>query len=318
MCSSRWLLTTALVLAVVPMACQSALGQTAATKVLFIGKDPDHPWGSHMYMHTCDVLAKCVQQTEGIEAIVSNGWPDDPAILDGVKTIVVYTSPAAEILLDGQGSGKLDELMKQGVGLVTIHWASTVYRKNLDRLGDRWISYLGGTWVSNVGISTESSELKQLDPQHPICRGWSGYELHDEYYLNPIVSVAAEPLLEVDVKGRKLVVGWAYQRSDGGRAYGTTLGHFYRNFQIEAFRQALVNAILWTAHIEVPDGGAPVKLSEAELKLPPRPVPTIRKPSVSRRKSICVGAVGFNSGAVASSPASTVRTGPHPRALSAL
>src|SRR5262245_66067666 len=71
-----------------------------ATKILFIGKQPDHPYGSHMYLHTSGVLAKCVALTPGIETVVSDGWPAEAAKLEGVKAIVVYTSPAAELLLD--------------------------------------------------------------------------------------------------------------------------------------------------------------------------------------------------------------------------
>ena len=239
-------------------------------KILLIGKKPDHPWGTHMYMHTSAMLAKCLQNTKGIETVVAEGWPEDTSVLEGVKTIVVYSSPAAEFLLDGPGSSELDKMMRNGVGLVTIHWASSVYEKNLDRLGDRWISYMGGVWVTNYGLSTDKSLLKQLDPKHPICRGWKEYELHDEYYLNPTIQ-GATPLLQVTTKGQNVVVGWAYERPGNGRAYATTLGHFYRNFQLEAFRRTIVNAILWTAHVEVPRGGAPVDLSEDELKLPPQP-----------------------------------------------
>ena len=79
-------------------------------------------------------------------------WPKDPAALKGVKTIVLYTSPAAEFLLEGSHRAQVDKLMASGVGLVTIHWASSVTQKNLDRLGPAWLGYLGGTWVSNVGI----------------------------------------------------------------------------------------------------------------------------------------------------------------------
>ncbi|MCA9123818.1 MAG: ThuA domain-containing protein [Planctomycetales bacterium] len=252
-------------------ACHSAYAeQNTPAKILLIGKAPDHPWGTHMYMHTNAMLAKCLQNTEGVETVVSEGWPQDPKSLEGVKTIVVYSSPAAEFLLDGSGSSQLDEMMRNGVGLVTIHWASSVYEKNLDRLGERWASYLGGFWVSNYGLSTEASLLKQLDPEHPICRGWKEYELHDEYYLNPTLR-GATPLLQVTAKGQNVVVGWAYERPGDGRSYATTLGHFYRNFQLEAFRRTIVNAILWTAHVEVPPDGAPVDVSEAELKLPPQP-----------------------------------------------
>ena len=60
-------------------------------KVLFVGKQPDHPYGTHMYLHTCGMLAKCLALTDGVETVVSDGWPKDAAVLDGVNTIVVYT-----------------------------------------------------------------------------------------------------------------------------------------------------------------------------------------------------------------------------------
>lgn len=239
------------------------------TKILLIGKAPDHPFGTHMYLHTQGVLSKCLQLTDGVETVVSEGWPEDRATLHGVKAIVVYSSPAAEFLMDGPGAEPLHEMMQNGVGLVTIHWASSVFEKNLERLGDRWMDYMGGTWVSNYGLSTDTSRLKQLVPDHPICRGWEEYDLHDEFYLKPVIK-GATPMLRVTTKGEDVVVGWAYERADGGRAYGTTLGHFYENFQVTAFRRTIVNAILWAAHVDVPEGGAPVELSREELALPPQ------------------------------------------------
>jgi type 1 glutamine amidotransferase len=241
------------------------------TKILLIGKEPDHAHGTHMYLHTCGVLAKCLELTPGVEAAVSNGWPKDATKLEGVKTIVLYTNPAAELLLDGPHRNQVAKLMKSGVGLVTIHWASSVTKPNLERLGPIWLSYLGGTWVSNVGLSGGKSPLKQLAADHPICRGWSEYEIDDEYYMNPVIGEKATPLLQVREKnGKDVIVGWAFQRPDGGRAFGTTLGHPYKNFQIEAFRRMIVNAILWSAHVEVPKQGAAVNLSAEALALPPQ------------------------------------------------
>jgi type 1 glutamine amidotransferase len=268
----RTIIQGSLALSLVVFAC----GLTAAqdkpkAKVLFIGKDPDHPYGSHMYMHTCGMLAKCLALTPAIETAVSNGWPKDAKTLEGVKTIVIYTNPAAELLLEGPHRGQVDELMKQGVGLVTIHWASSVNKNNLERLGPTWFGYLGGTWVSNVGLSGGKSPLKQLLPDHPICRGWKEYEIDDEYYLDPVIK-QAKPLLQVrERKGKDVVVGWVFDRPDGGRSFGTTLGHPYKNFQIEAFRRMIVNAILWSAQVEVPKDGAPVNISEEALALPPKP-----------------------------------------------
>ena len=256
---------------VLGLAVEAAAQDKPKTKILFVGKNPDHPYGSHMYLHTCGMLAKCVEQSADVETVVSNGWPKDPQTLLGVKTLVVYTNPAAEFLLDGEHRTAVDQLMKQGVGLATIHWASSVNKANLERLGPTWFGYLGGTWVSNVGLSSGKSALKQLIPDHPICRGWQEYEIEDEYYMNPTLK-DAKPLLQVHERGGKdVIVGWVYERLDGGRAFATTLGHPYKNFQIEAFRRMIVNGILWTAHLEVPSTGANVTLSEEALALPPKP-----------------------------------------------
>src|SRR5215471_4330059 len=59
-----WLLASATLIAADPKA-----------KILLIGKDLDHARNTHTYMSDCELLAKCLRQTEGVEAVVSNGWP---------------------------------------------------------------------------------------------------------------------------------------------------------------------------------------------------------------------------------------------------
>jgi type 1 glutamine amidotransferase len=249
------------------LGCTGSLGAQDA-KVLFIGKDPDHPYGSHMYMHTCGMLAKCVDRNKGVSGVVSKGWPKDAKELDGVKAIVVYTDPGAEFLFDGPSREEIAKVLDRGVGLVTIHWASSIYQKDFDRLGPLWLKYTGATWISNVGLSDGKSPLKQLVPEHPICRGWKEYEIEDEYYMNPTIK-DAKPLLQVrEKRGKDNIVGWSYERPGGGRSFGTTLGHPYANFQREPFRRMIVNAILWAAQVDVPAAGADVAVDEAILALP--------------------------------------------------
>ncbi|MCA9041890.1 MAG: ThuA domain-containing protein [Planctomycetaceae bacterium] len=249
----------------------SAAEAAPKAKVLFIGKQPDHPFATHMYLHTSEILAKCLKLNGDIETVVSDGWPQDKSVLEGIDTIVIYTTPAAEFLLDSPYRDQVMEQLDKGVGLVTIHWASSIFEKNLDRLGPVWMSYMGGTWISNVGLHTGKSHLKQLAPNHPVCNGWEEYEIRDEYYLNPSITEAT-PVLEVMANDKPVVVGWAFEREkNNGRSYATTLGHFYDNFQQEPFRRMVVNAILWTAHVDVPEEGAKVNLSEADLALPEKP-----------------------------------------------
>lgn len=237
------------------------------TKIVLIGKAYDHPWGSHMYLPTAEVLAKCLRQTEGVEAIVSDGWPQDPEVMRGAAAIVLYTDPGAEYLLDGNHAAEFTELMRGRTGLVTIHWGTAVRQQDLDRLGPAWTEVLGGAWVSNVGIRHDAAMLRQVNSQHPICRGWQEFDLHDEFYLNPTLA-GGEPLLQVRTENQDVVVGWTHERPGGGRSFATTLGHYYRNFRRDPFRRMIVNGILWSAGREIPEDGAPMALSDDELQLP--------------------------------------------------
>ena len=72
-----------------------AAADAPRTKILFVGKNPDHAYGTHMYMHASRMLAACVELTGTVETVVSNAWPRDAAALGGVKSIVVYTTSAA-------------------------------------------------------------------------------------------------------------------------------------------------------------------------------------------------------------------------------
>ena len=42
------------------------------------------------------------------------------------------------------------------------------------------------------------------------------------------------------------------ERPDGGRGFGFTGGHFHRNWGDPNFRKLVLNAILWTAGLDVP------------------------------------------------------------------
>lgn len=246
--------------------------EPAKTKIVLIGTRPDHPYASHMYLHECRMLAQCLRFAPGVEAVVVQDWPEDPRTIDGVKSIVYYSRPAGDIVLSKGHRQQFEKLMSQGVGYVAIHWATDA---DLER-GPAYLDVLGG-WFNRAhsGLNVTTSPLVQIVPDHPVCRGWKEYPLHDEFYLNLKFHERTQPILKVRVEGQDQTVAWVLERGGpaGGRSFGTTLGHFHENFEIEAFRRFIVNGILWTAHADVPAGGAAVNVSEADLKLPPETSP---------------------------------------------
>ncbi len=251
----------------------SALCQEIAkTKIALVGTRPDHPYASHMYLHECRMLAQCLRLAPGVEAIVVQDWPEDPRTFEGAKSIVYYSRPAGDIVLSQGHREQFQKLMADGVGYVAIHWATDAAPER----GSDYLDALGG-WFNRAhsDLKITTSPLVQVVPDHPVCRGWKEYPLHDEFYLNLKFHERAQPLLKVRVEGHDQTVAWVFERASqkGGRSFGTTLGHFHENFEIEAFRRFIVNGILWTAHVEVPASGAAVNVNEADLKLPPQKGP---------------------------------------------
>ena len=243
--------------------------EPASTKIVLIPTKPDHPPATHMYEFECRLLAKCLNQTRGVNAVVSPDfdWPEDPEVIAGAKSIVYYSRPAGDILLDPSRRDEVRKLLQSGVGLACIHWATAAEKQH----GEEWLRTLGGWFhFAHSSLAVEKQTLVQVDKDHPICRGWKEYDLRDEFYLNLKFHERTQSLLKVTVAGKEQVVAWTLQRDDdkNGRSFGTTLGHFHDNFAIADFRRLLVNGILWTAHVEVPSDGAPVEVTDEDLKLP--------------------------------------------------
>jgi type 1 glutamine amidotransferase len=233
-----------------------------------------------MYEFECRLLAKCLNQSPDIEAVVSPDpeWPNDPTFLDGAAAIVFYSRYAGDIVLSDAHREQFLKLLRGGAGYCAIHWST---KANNPKLLPEYINILGGAFHEQPGwgLKTDKRPLIQRDPTHPICRGWTPFELHEEWYLGTKLHERARPVISVRIDDNDQVLAWAFDRSaelGSGRSFGSTLGHFHENFTLEPFRRAMVNGILWSAHAEVPSAGAPVALSEGDMRLPPEPAGTTK------------------------------------------
>ena len=56
----------------------------------------------------------------------------------------------------------------------------------------------------------------------------------------------------------------SFERPGGGRGFGFTGAHFHKNWAHDDFRKTVLNAIVWTANIEVPKNGVPSKTPTQE------------------------------------------------------
>ena len=162
-------------------------------------------------------------------------------------------------------------MLQRGVGVTAIHWGTGAETPE----GGPWLQAMGGWFnAERDGFSRyliQTSRVRQTDPRHPISRGWGDFQLREEYYFKLRFLPEAKPAMTTVIEGMDYPIGWVYERqkSKGGRSFGFVGGHFHDNFGIRAFRQAVVNGILWTAHVDVPEKGAPISIQPKDMELPP-------------------------------------------------
>ena len=104
--------------------------------------------------------------------------------------------------------------------------------------------------------------MRLVSPGHAILNGVRPYRVQEEFYYNMRfpedrsnwTSIIDVPALGSD-RADGNVVAWAVDRSNGGRGFGTTTGHYYANWKNEDYRKLILNAIVWTAGAEVPAEG---------------------------------------------------------------
>ncbi|HEV8542116.1 MAG TPA: ThuA domain-containing protein [Verrucomicrobiae bacterium] len=264
----------------------------AEKKIVLLAGSASHGPGEHEFNAGCHLLQKCLDAVPGVKTeIYTNGWPHDPMrAFDGASAIFLYSDGG-----DGNPFNRperreiIDRLLERGIGLGCAHYAVEVPQ---GATGDAFSKWIGGYFLTNWSVNpTWTAEFKSL-PRHPITSGVHPFKIHDEWYyhmkfrdgmqgVTPILSAVAPPttlgrsdgthsgnpaVREAVAKGDPQIVMWATERPDGGRGFGFTGAHYHKNWANEDFRKSVLNAILWSAKMDVPKNGVECSISEDDLK----------------------------------------------------
>ncbi len=286
---TRKLLTSLAVLSLSAALAAPALAEDA-TKIVLIAGRPSHGPGDHEFNAGCKLLAKCLAEIPGVEpVVVEGGWPQDESVFDGAKELVFFMDGGGgHPIIQGDHLAKIQKLIDKGVGLSCLHYAVEVPK---GEPGDKFLDWIGGYY--ETGFSTNPHWVAHIEslPEHPITRGVKPFAIRDEWYFNirfrpdmtgvtPILVAKPDdqtregasasprgPYKHIqEAKGRAEVLAWAVERPDGGRGFGFTGAHFHSNWGDPNFRKLALNAILWTAGVDVPAGGFDSHVSDEELK----------------------------------------------------
>ena len=258
-------------------------------KLVIIAGNMSHPPLMHEFRAGCLLLEKCLQNVSGLTVEVhTNHWVSNDATLEDADAIFIYSDgrqkhPAVQ----DDHLKTLGRLIAKGTGFGCGHYGVEVAPEQAGKEFKRWI---GGHYENAFSVNPIWSPEYTSYPDHPITRGVKPFSVKDEWYFNmrfregmngvkPIL--VAKPSDDVRdgpyvypkgpyphieaASGRDEIMMWAVERSDGGRGFGFTGGHFHLNWGDDNFRKVVLNALLWISKVDVPKNGVRSKVSESEL-----------------------------------------------------
>jgi len=257
----------------------------AKTKIVIIAGVKSHPSGQHEFAAGSKLLARALNEQSGLDVeavVVTDGWPKDEGVFEGAKSIVCYADGGGKHPFVGH-LDKVDALAAKGVGIMCMHYAVEVVAGQAGEPFKRWI---GGHYEGGYSVNPHWDADTKVNKEHPVSRGVQPMKANDEWYFHIRFAepMTATPLLEAtptrelikryihwnpsaDAElGKPQTLMWGLQRPDGGRGVGFNGGHWHRNWAIDDFRKLVLNAIVWSAGIEVPEGGVKSNpITEAQL-----------------------------------------------------
>ena len=274
-------------------------------KLILVAGRPSHAPGQHEFRAGAMLLKKCLDANypQVVSEVHTGGWPKDPTAFDNADAIFFFADGGGgHPVIQSNRLAQIDALAKRGVGIACLHYGVEVPK---EKGGPEFLNWIGGYFETNWSVNPHWTLAKtELAQGHPITRGVKPFETNDEWYyhmrfreppdgLTMILTAVPpdstrerpdgphsnNPTVRAG-KGSREVLAWAYERSTGGRGFGCTGAHFHKNWENEDFRKLMLNALVWTAGLDVPADGVSSAVSAEDLaanlddKAPkPKPAP---------------------------------------------
>jgi len=259
-------------------------------KLVMVAGQPSHGPGEHEHRAGVLLAEKCLDAAglPLVTAAYDGGWPADPTAFDNADAVFFFSDGGQRHpVLQSNRLAQIDALARRGVGIACLHYAVEVPK---EKGGPQFLDWLGGCfepdWSVNPHWRLARPELAQ---GHPITRGVEPFETQDEWYYHmrfreppkgltmiltavppdatrekPDHSHHGNPTVRA-AKGSREVLAWAYERPEGGRGFGCTGAHFHKNWENDDFRKLMLNALVWTAGLDVPADGVSSAVSADDL-----------------------------------------------------
>lgn len=274
------------------LAFTASLSAADKKLIVMIAGKPSHGPGQHEHNAGVQLLEKCLLQNSAgqveIKHHLNGEWPSADELAKAA-TIVIYSDGGkGHPALQADRLQQLDKEMKRGCGFLTLHYA---VEPTIELGGKEFIDWMGGCFEINWSVNPHWDASFTEFPNHPIVSGVKPFGTNDEWYfhmrfrkgmdrVSPILSAVApessmsrpngdhsgNDTVRESVKNKeKQHVAWAAERDGGGRGFGFTGGHFHQGWANHEQRKLVLNAILWTAQVDVPAQGVESTVTAADL-----------------------------------------------------
>lgn len=284
--------------------CLSLKAQNLPTKVIYFLAGPkDHAGeegsGRHETRRDLLVLQHCIDSisnVKGVKIITKFSYKRsalDIEDLKGVDAIIVECSaegsskerahplfpPSTDTRTYDKATlaylAQLDSLHKAGMGIMVLHWGITTTNQKATQYYLSWFGSASLSGYTRNPLGFWSVSPIEAAKNHPILRGVGPWNYKDEIFsrmvVNPGDPYRTDLLTGTIQKSNQgaadpLGIATAYDKNGargvlwGGMDYHSALLN-------ENYRRFVLNAILWTAGIDVPKGG--VKSTAKQLQLSP-------------------------------------------------
>ncbi|MCB9954177.1 MAG: ThuA domain-containing protein [Planctomycetaceae bacterium] len=230
--------------------------------------------GHHDYLAGCECLRVLLNKTPGVTTVrVNEGWPEDVSVFDGAASVVFYTDGGGKqaFLSSPERTELVQQMVDRGVGLVMIHQAVDYPKEYADQAK----SWLGGIYLAGESGRGHWPSNHVDFPEHPVTRGVTPWTIKDGWLnglqfvddkqgITPLVWSGKE--YEESKAGiDQHIVGWTYDRPNGGRSFNFTGLDAHSAWELPGMRQLVLNGVLWSAGVDIPEAGAPSEISQDDL-----------------------------------------------------
>ncbi len=229
--------------------CAISVWADGPKQVLIVAGKASHGPSEHKFPAGAELLAKALHDSgQNLKvSVLAEQWPEAEA-LENLDALVVYCDGNAKHLAIGHEADLL-RLSNDGVGLVFLHYAIDGTSGLLD---ETLMKTVGGYYHDKESNNPLWTVKDPFLAEHPITRGVEPFELKDEWYFN-IKLGEVNPILMARPPEEKRVhtLAWTY----GENAFGFTGGHYHRSWGDPNYRKLVLNAIVWSAGLQVPRTG---------------------------------------------------------------